>query len=98
MTLDGIRVNHAGLDRAAQDMQQTVKDIDDRMNRLEGELAPLRSDWDGNAKNSYLSAKLKWDRAIQEMRDLLDDSHRTVYQSNAEYAAADSRGAASFDM
>lgn len=98
MNLDGIRVNHAALDQAAADMYQTVKNIDDRMNRLESELEPLRSDWAGNAQQSYTVAKAKWDRAIQEMRDLLDQSHQTVYQSNAEYMAADKRGAAQFEV
>jgi 6 kDa early secretory antigenic target len=98
MNLDGIRVHHAALDQAAQDMYQTVKDIDDRMNRLESELAPLKSDWAGGAQQAYTRAKAKWDWAIQEMRDLLDESHKTVYQSNAEYMAADKRGAASFDL
>ncbi|HWM72955.1 MAG TPA: WXG100 family type VII secretion target [Nocardioides sp.] len=98
MNLDGIRVNHAALDQAAQDMFQTVKDIDDRMNRLESELAPLKSDWHGNAQQAYTTAKAKWDWAIQEMRDLLDESHQTVYQSNAEYQAADKRGAAQFEI
>ena len=32
------------------------------------------------------------------MRDLLDESHKTVYQSNEEYQAADRRGAAQFDI
>ncbi len=98
MNLDGIRVNHAALEQAAQDMFQTVKDIDDRMNRLESELAPLKSDWSGNAQQSYTTAKAKWDWAIQEMRDLLDESKDTVYQSNAEYQAADKRGAAQFEI
>jgi early secretory antigenic target protein ESAT-6 len=98
MNLDGIRVQHAALDQAAADMYQTVKDIDDRMNRLESELAPLKSDWHGNAQTAYTRAKAKWDWAIQEMRDLLDESHKTVYQSNAEYQAADKRGAAAFDI
>ena len=53
MNLDGLRVNHAGLDTAAEDMYRTVKDIDDRLNRLESELAPLRSDWTGNAQQAY---------------------------------------------
>ena len=79
-------------------MYQTVKDIDDRMNRLESELAPLKSDWHGNAQQAYTTAKAKWDWAIQEMRDLLDESHQTVYQSNAEYQAADKRGAAQFEI
>ncbi len=98
MNLDGIRVQHAALDQAAADMYKTVQDIDERMNRLEDELAPLKSDWHGNAQLAYTTAKAKWDWAIQEMRDLLDDSHKTVYQSNAEYQAADKRGAAQFEI
>jgi len=98
MNLDGIRVQHAALNQAAQDMYQTVKDIDDRMNRLESELAPLKSEWRGSQQEAYTRAKAKWDWAIQEMRDLLDESHKTVYQSNEEYMAADRRGAASFDI
>lgn len=98
MNLDGIRVNHAGLDQAAADLYKTVKDIDDRMNRLESELNPLRGDWAGNARQAYDTAKMKWDRALQEMRDLLDETSKTVTQSNSEYMAADQRGAASFDI
>ena len=98
MTLDGLRVNHAGLDQAAEDLGTAVKQIDDRLNRLEQELAPLRSDWTGNAQQSYQVAKTKWDTAMQEMKDLLADTSATVHQSNAEYKAADQRGAASFDI
>jgi WXG100 family type VII secretion target len=96
MTLDALRVNHAGLDTAAQDMCRTVREIDERMGRLEQELAPLRSDWTGSAQQAYRVAKSRWDRAIEEMRDLLDETSRTVQQSNADYRAADLRGAASF--
>jgi 6 kDa early secretory antigenic target len=98
MSLDGIRVTHHALDQAAADMYQTVKDIDDRMNRLESELEPLKSKWMGNQPEAYRVAKAKWDWAIREMRDLLDDSQRTVYQSNEEYRAADQRGAARFEI
>ena len=78
MSLDGLRVNHAGLDQAATDLGTTVKNIDDRLNRLESELAPLRSDWTGNAQQSYQVAKTKWDTAMQEMRDLLQETSTTV--------------------
>jgi WXG100 family type VII secretion target len=98
MSMDGLRVNHAGLDTAAQDLYTAVKEIDDRMNRLESELAPLKSDWTGNAQASYHAAKAKWDAAIQEMRNLLDQTSQTVMQSNAEYKAADQRGAAAFEV
>jgi early secretory antigenic target protein ESAT-6 len=98
MNLDGLRVDHAGLDAAAEDLRRTVNEIDGRLNRLERELAPLRSDWAGNAQQAYVAAKARWDGAIQEMRDLLDQTGRSVLQSNAEYRAADQRGAASFDL
>jgi 6 kDa early secretory antigenic target len=98
MSLDGLRVNHAGLDMAAQDLSDSVKKIDDRLNRLESELAPLRSDWTGNAQQSYQVAKTKWDTAMQEMRDMLQETSNTVHQSNADYRAADQRGAASFEI
>ncbi len=98
MNIDGLRVNHAGLDKAAEDLYGAVKKIDDRMNRLESELAPLKSDWSGQAQAAYTTAKAKWDWALQEMRNLLDDTSKTVYQSNAEYRAADMRGANSFDI
>lgn len=96
MSFDGLRVDHAGLDTAAQDLYATVQEIDDRLNRLESELAPLRSDWVGNAQEAYTAAKARWDGAIREMKDLLHETSRNVQHSNAEYIAADRRGAASF--
>lgn len=98
MSVDGLRVNHAGLDQAAEDLNTAVKRIDDRLNRLESELAPLRSDWTGNAQQAYVVAKTKWDSAMTEMKDLLAQTSAAVHQSNADYRAADQRGAASFDM
>ena len=98
MSMDGLRVNHAGLDTAADDLAQAVKRIDDRLNRLESELAPLRSDWTGNAQQSYLVAKTKWDTAMQQMKQLLAETSTAVVESNGAYRAADARGAASFEI
>ena len=98
MTLDGLRVNHAGLDTAAQDLARTVNQIDDRLNRLEQELAPLRSDWTGQAQQAYEIAKARWDAAMHEMKTLLQETSNAVHQSNAEYRAADQRGAAAFGI
>lgn len=97
MTLDGLRVNHGGLDVASQDLHRAVREIDDRLNRLEAELEGLRSSWTGHAQEAYLRAKLTWDNAIAEMVQLLQDTSRTVAASNEDYRAADRRGAAAFD-
>jgi WXG100 family type VII secretion target len=98
MELDGLKVNHAGLDQTADDLMGIVNKIDARMRHLERELNPLRASWVGDAQQAYTVAKARWDGAITEMRDLLLNTSRQVTRSNAEYRAADARGARSFDM
>ena len=75
MSLDGIKVNHGALEVAVDDMRQMVARIDERINQLESELEPLKSSWAGNAQQAYHVAKSKWDQAIYEMRDLLNETH-----------------------
>jgi 6 kDa early secretory antigenic target len=94
--LDGLRVNYAGLDAAAEDLMRTVAKIDGRMGRLRQELEPLRSSWTGDAQRAYAVAAARWDGAITEMRDLLFATAQQVTRSTAEYRAADARGARSF--
>ena len=96
MNLDGIKVNHGALDTAVDDMRQTVGKIDERLNQLESELQPLRNSWAGNQQVAYTVAKGKWDTAIQEMRDLLNETHMAVTTSNDDYRNADKQGAALF--
>ena len=98
MELDGLKVNHAGLDQAADDLMGIVNKIDARMQHLEQELNPLRANWVGDAQQAYTVAKARWDGAIHEMKDLLRSTSQQVTQSNAEYRAADARGARSFDI
>ena len=74
MGFDGLVVNHGGLNEITDQLYKMVKDIDDRMNRLEGDLAPLQSEWSGNAQTAYITAKQKWDTAIAEMMQLLNDT------------------------
>ena len=95
---DGLLVNHAGLNEVGDHLYKMVKDIDDRMNNLERDLAPLQSEWSGNAQAAYLQAKTKWDTAIAEMMQLLNDTGTTVGQSNQDYHAADLRGAHQFQI
>ncbi len=96
MTFDGIRVNHAALDQAAADMMKGVEDINERLNRLENELKPLRDDWIGAQQTSYHEAKRTWDTAISEMTQLLRETHLAVTSSREDYQAADANGAKRF--
>jgi WXG100 family type VII secretion target len=95
---DGLVVNHGGLNEVTDHLYQAVKNIDTRMHNLERDLAPLQSEWSGNAQAAYNQAKTKWDTAIAEMMQLLNDTGTTVGQSNQDYHAADMRGANSFQI
>lgn len=96
MEIDNIRVAHAGLDRAADGLHAACRRIDERLDRLEGELAPLRADWTGEAQQAYEVARGRWEQAMREMRDVLESTSRTVVESNGAYRAADLRGATAF--
>ncbi len=91
-----IRVDHAALDRAADDVARLVRRIDARLDQLEGELAPLRAGWSGLARESYDTAQRQWDGAMRELRTVLEEAGRAVSASNAEYLARDRAGAARF--
>ena len=97
MELDGLKVVHGGLDRAADDLMSVVGRIDARFQQLEQDVAPLRTSWVGDAQEAYWAAKRRWDGAIREMRDLLQRTSQQVTESNASYRAADARGARTFD-
>jgi WXG100 family type VII secretion target len=96
MELDGLKVVHAGLDQTAADLTGVVNAIDARLQRLARDLEPLRVSWVGDAQEAYTLAKHRWDAAIGEMRDHLHQTSLQVTRSNAEYRAADTRGARAF--
>ncbi|WP_447644380.1 WXG100 family type VII secretion target [Nocardioides zeae] len=96
--MSGIRVNHGSLEAASQDLVSTARDIEGRLDQLESELSPLRSEWEGQAQQAYLTAKAQWDTAIAEMIALLESTGNAVQSSNQEYRAADLRGADRFPV
>ena len=96
--LDGLMVNHASLDLAATDLMGIVGRIDARLHALERELTPLRHRWVGDAQQAYTVAQQRWHAAVGEMRDLLRRISAQVAQANADYRAADGRGARAFEL
>ncbi|MFW6773554.1 WXG100 family type VII secretion target [Nocardioides sp. CPCC 205120] len=96
MNTSGITVDHGALETASADLVGAARGIEARLDRLEGELAPLQSEWSGQAQEAYRVAKARWDAAMTEMIELLQQTSTSVSQSNQEYRAADLRGANRF--
>lgn len=92
----GLYVDHGALDRIADDLRRGVAAIDARLDRLESELSPLRSEWGGQAHDAYVLAKASWDRAILEMQQVLAQASLAVAESNVAYARTDRTAASAF--
>ncbi len=97
MDLDGLRVDHTALEQTADDLALIVNRMQARLHQLEAELDPLRTAWAGEAQQAYVVAKARWDGAVEEMRALLASVSQQVRRSNADYRAADLRGARAFE-
>lgn len=96
MSFDGIRVDHGVLDQASNDLGIAAQRISGRLDQLEAELRPLRTQWSGQAQESYRVAQAAWDQAMVEMVLLLRQISTDVASSNMAYRQADQRGASRF--
>lgn len=88
--MNDFKVNFAGLEQASADIKNSGKQLRARLDRLDQDLAPLRSDWTGAAADSYQQSKAKWTRAIEEMNQLLDDIGNAVGASGQGYQQSES--------
>ena len=89
-------VSQAALAQTADDLGATIAAMAARLAQLDQELAPLRSEWIGNAQEAYAVAKVRWDTEIERLSSALSSARLAVMQSAAAYAEADRRGAAMF--
>ncbi len=86
-----LKVNFAHLEQVATDVKQGAKNIDDRLERLEGELKFLESDWTGEARESYRQAKKDWNDAVDAMTTLLRDLGTAVTEAKVRYHETENR-------
>jgi early secretory antigenic target protein ESAT-6 len=91
MMSGNLKVTFGSLDGASADINSGANKIESRLDALESDLAPLRSDWTGEAQGAYTTAKAKWDAAIGDMKALLAEIGGAVAQSNSEYQSAEAQ-------
>lgn len=91
MNAGELKVNFGSLDTAAADISASANQIEGRIDALESELAPLRSDWTGSASSAYQQAKTKWDAGMADMKALLAEIGTAVTTSNSDYQSTESQ-------
>ena len=89
-----MKVEYSTLDGHAADIRTAANQVEARLDQLQTELAPLRSDWTGAASESYQQAKAKWDAVMADIRALLLDIGVGVNTSNSEYQSTENTNTA----
>jgi WXG100 family type VII secretion target len=84
-----LKVTFGALDATAGDVQGAANQIQGRLDQLDSDLAPLRTDWTGDAQQAYEQAKAEWTRAMTDMQALLAQIGTAVSQSNSDYQTAE---------
>lgn len=91
-----ITVSFGLLDAAVADLGQGAEGMQQRMQQLRSDIAPMLSTWSGSAQQSYLVAQLRWYRSWQELTRALQDLQRATGAANEGYDAGERANAARF--
>ncbi|MEC3980223.1 WXG100 family type VII secretion target [Amycolatopsis sp. H20-H5] len=68
---EGMKVDYATIHRAAQDCEDTTKQLQGQFDQLKQDLNPLTHDWTGDAKTQYLHAQTQWDQKFEDLKQVL---------------------------
>lgn len=90
------KVSFGALDTAAADIAASGKALQSRLDDLDRSLAPLRSDWTGEASESYQRSRAQWTQAISDMNTLLGDIGRAVGQSSSGFSGSEKSNSGRF--
>lgn len=71
MNDDEIYVEHQRIVDAATALRTHKKTFDEVLGQLETGLAPMISTWTGEARDLYMTKKATWDRAAEDLTNLL---------------------------
>lgn len=93
-----LKVGYEALDGAASDIKSAALAIEDKLTQLENRMQGRMDQWTGAASQSFTEARQRWDRAMNDMKDVLNDIGQTVGLSNEEYKRAEAANAKRFGI
>ena len=77
------------LSSGAQGILSTFKQLQDTLENLEGELAPMVASWTGDAREAYYQQKARWEEAAAAMATILGQMGQAVDVAHSNYRAAE---------
>lgn len=76
-----IRYNFPALQKAADDCNRAVKNMQGELEGLKTQIQPMLSTWEGDARDAYFRRQSEWESAANDLRELLGRIERALRES-----------------
>lgn len=88
-----VLVTFAALAEAAQTIQSTYNNLNQKLNDLQSQLRPVVSTWSGAASENYQVQQQKWDQAQQDLNTVLQAIGKAVEAAHDAYTQTETANA-----
>ncbi|MFD4741604.1 MULTISPECIES: WXG100 family type VII secretion target [Streptomyces] len=85
---DRITVDFATLQRLSGDLEEILKDLNEKLELLYERAKKAVLSWDGEARQAFIDELDKWDRSAQDLKATQAWLHEVVVKGHLNYAAA----------
>ncbi|MGW7437423.1 WXG100 family type VII secretion target [Streptomyces sp. NPDC054849] len=85
---DRITVDFATLQRLSGDLEEILKDLNEKLELLYERAKKAVVSWDGEAREAFIDELDKWDRSAQDLKAAQAWLHEVVVKGHLNYAAA----------
>ena len=85
-----ITVDYIAMEQAAEAIRAGSKAIEQKLSDLDSQLKKLV--WDGNDRDAYLAHQAKWNQAIADMNNILNQVGGAVETARGGYGNAEQSG------
>ena len=82
---DSVLVTFGALANAAQSIQTTYNNMNQKLDDLHSMLQPIVADWTGSAAEGYQVQQQKWNQAQQDLNRVLQSIGQAVEQAHDAY-------------
>ena len=89
MSTGHLLVNFGTVEQASESCTATANQLNGTLDDLRSYLAPLKSQWDGDAAGSYDALQAKWDQACAGLNAVLAQIGTAVLTAHDNYRSAE---------
>lgn len=94
---DGVSAwEEALFDDLIDELKKTASGMTNETENLERQLGPLFETWEGDARAAYQTAKGEWDKAEQELRDIIEQLGQAINDVKEGFISTESSNAQLF--